>query len=270
MTTVPKAGNGLLEARPTGERVRAAVTLTDFSVAFFGVKVLHEVNAVFPETGITVILGRSGSGKTTLLRGVNRLNEEFPGCETQGQVTLDLEQGPLPVYDRGEGALSVTELRRRAGMLFQTPSLFPVSAYRNLTMPLQLVAGVRRRDIPGMVEASLRDVGLWEELKDRLDIPADRLSGGQQQRLCLARTLALRPSVLLLDEPTASLDVHAARGVEELLRELSSRYAVILVSHSLSQAGRLADRILICDNGRVGIAHETVAALSEESLADLL
>lgn len=239
--------------------MRDAVTITDLSVTFGGRGVLHGINAVFPASGISVLVGRSGSGKTTLLRAVNRLNEEFPNCVTQGQVCIDLGGGPLPVYPRsceetggargGEAGgkragqsdepLPLPELRRRAGMLFQTPSLFPVSVYRNLSLPLAVVAGRKEKELPGVIEEALAAVGLWDEVKDRLHAPAARLSGGQQQRLCLARTLALEPSILLLDEPTASLDVHAARDIEALLLRLANSYPVIMVSHSLAQARRM-------------------------------
>ena len=249
----------------------AAIRLFDVSVSFFAQPVLRNVSAFFPSGRVSVLVGRSGSGKTTLLRAINRLNEEFPGCATTGTVTVDFGQGPLDVYAAERmGGMPLPELRLRVGMLFQTPNCFPVSAYRNIAMPLALVGGAPAGEIPGRVQTALESVGLWEELKDRLDAPADRLSGGQQQRLCLARLLALQPAVLLLDEPTASLDVHAARGIEELLRDLSARYTVIMVSHGLSQARRMADQILVCDSGKITGVYEDTAQLSEASLAGLL
>ena len=231
-----------------------AVSVKTLSVSFFDQRILHEVSADFPATGISVLVGRSGSGKTTFLRAINRLNEEFPGCSTSGQVSVDLGQGLQPVYPKKgprEPLLDLTELRLRVGMLFQTPNLFPVSIFRNLSLPLKLAAGYSDKELPGIIRQALESVGLWEELQSRLDMPADRLSGGQQQRLCLARVLAMRPRVLLLDEPTASLDVHAAGGIEALLRRLSEQYCIIMVSHSLGQAKRLGDRILICESGAV-------------------
>lgn len=252
----------------------AVVTLSQISVSFFGNTVLHDVSLSFPGAGVFVLVGRSGSGKTTLLRSINRLNEEFPGCVTKGSVTVDFGSGPLAVYEApvkgARGEISLTGLRMKLGMLFQTPNLFPVSAYRNIAMPLQLIGGVSERDIPGAVEAALGRVGLWRELKDRLQVPASRLSGGQQQRLCLARLLALDPSVLLLDEPTASLDVHSAREIEDLLLELSCGYTVIMVSHSLSQARRMGGEIVVCENGRLTGRIAAGEAPSEEMLAALL
>ena len=166
--------------------------------------------------------------------------------------------------------MPLTELRLRVGMLFQTPNCFPVSVFRNIAMPLALVGGAATTEIPDRVQAALESVGLWGELKDRLDIPAERLSGGQQQRLCLARLLALQPAVLLLDEPTASLDVYAAKGIEELLRELAAKYTLIMVSHSLRQARRMADQLLVCEDGRLIDIRSDAAQLDEEALAELL
>ncbi len=252
----------------------AAVSLVDVSVSFFDHAVLRNISAVFPAGRISVLVGRSGSGKTTLLRTVNRLNEESPGCVTSGKVFVDFGRGPLDIYAQditkaGRG-LSLPELRLRAGMLFQTPNCFPVGVYRNIAMPLALAAGVPAGEIPDRVRASLQSVGLWAELKDRLDTPAERLSGGQQQRLCLARLLALQPSVLLLDEPTASLDVHAAREIEELLRELASKYTVIMVSHELRQARRMADQVLVCDGGKITGVFTDRSQIDEDLLAELL
>lgn len=250
-----------------------AVRLEKLCVSFHGHTVLRDVTAAFPARGISVLVGRSGSGKTTLLRSVNRLNEEFPGCLTTGRVFADFGSGPAPLYPEREGNAAppdLPDLRRRAGMLFQTPNLFPVSVRRNFALPLKIVGGYGDAEILDRMEASLAAVGLQDELKGRLDIPAGRLSGGQQQRLCLARTLALEPALLLLDEPTASLDVHAARGIESLLREIAERYPVIMVSHSLAQARRLAARIVVCEQGRITATLSPEETVSEDLLARLL
>ncbi len=251
--------------------MKSAIAITDLSVSFFSHAALRKVSALFPAKRISVLLGRSGSGKTTLLRAVNRLNEEFPGCATRGRVRVDFGEGPREVYAaREQEGIALSELRLRAGMLFQTPNCFPVSVYRNIAMPLALVGGAPDREIPDRVREALHSVGLWKELQDRLDAPAERLSGGQQQRLCLARLLALEPSILLLDEPTASLDVHAAREIEALLQELSARYTVIMVSHELSQARRMADRILVCSKGSLSAVYEHPEELSDAMLTELL
>ncbi len=245
----------------------AAVSFADVSVSFFKHQALQNISAVFPANKISVLVGRSGSGKTTLLRAINRLNEEFPGCATRGRVEVDFGQGPRAVY---AGGLPLMELRLRAGMLFQKPNCFPVSVYRNIAMPLALVAGTPAGEIPDRVQASLEAVGLWFELKNRLGDSAEHLSGGQQQRLCLARLLALQPAILLLDEPTASLDVHAARGIEELLQGLASKYTIIMVSHELSQARRMADRALVCAAGKIAGVFANKADLHEDFLAELM
>lgn len=217
-------------------------------VGFAGREVLHNLSAEFHRGRVAVILGRSGSGKTTFLRALNRLNECFPQSETKGSLRLKLQGDWWDIY---RDAMPLTELRRRVGMVFQTPHLLPVSIVNNLALPVKLVLGLPRRDLPSRVEWALKEAHLWEEVKDRLAAPAHTLSGGQQQRLCLARLLALDSEILLLDEPTASLDFRASLKVEELLLSLKERYTVIAVSHSLSQARRLADEALIFRDGSV-------------------
>lgn len=261
-----------------------ALTLENLSVCFNGRHVLQNVSASFPASGISVLIGRSGSGKTTLLRAINRLNEEFAGCVTTGQIHICFRDGWFAVYpdegpdkgpndgpdNRSGGSIALPELRTRVGMVFQTPNLFPVSVKQNLSIPLKWVRGFGKREVEDRIRFSLESVGLWKELDGRLDMPAERLSGGQQQRLCLARTLSLEPEVLLLDEPTASLDVHAAKTIEKLLMDLSETYVLIMVSHSLSQARRMGNRIFICEEGRISGMLETDADVSDDVLARLL
>lgn len=248
----------------------ASVRLSAVSVAFHGRTVVSGVCAAFPPRGLSVLVGRSGSGKTTLLRTMNRLNEEFPGCETQGQVELNLGNGLETILPDTRGR-TLPDLRRRVGMVFQTPNVFPASILKNLSMPLEYVAEYPKTEIADRVRAALEAVGLWNEVRDRLDTPAERLSGGQQQRLCLARTLALEPAILLLDEPTASLDVRASREVEALLIRLAQTYPIIMVSHSLPQACRLGQQILVFRDGclvrqlaREEASEPLMAALLEE------
>jgi len=234
-----------------------AVVVEDLHVSFAGREVLHNLSAEFHRGQLAVILGRSGSGKTTFLRAFNRLNECFPRSETRGSLKLKLQGEWRDVY---RDNVPLTELRRRVGMVFQTPHLLPVSIADNLALPVKLVLGLPRRDIASRVAWALEEAHLYKEVKDRLDAPGHTLSGGQQQRLCLARLLALDPEILLLDEPTASLDFRAALKVEELLLSLKERYTIIAVSHSLSQARRLADKALIFRDGSV------VQQLSREDL----
>lgn len=243
------------------------------SVAFQGREVVGDVSLEFPKTGISVLVGRSGSGKTTLLRTMNRLNEEFSGCTTTGRVELNLGKGLETILSdtpANAARLSLPDLRRRVGMVFQTPNVFPSSILKNLSIPLEYVAGCPKETIADRVRAAFDAVGLWDEVHDRLHMPADRLSGGQQQRLCLARTLALEPSILLLDEPTASLDVRAAKEVECLLTRLAKTYPIILVSHSLSQACRLGQQIFVFHEGTMIRHFSDTEVPSEAELAALL
>jgi phosphate transport system ATP-binding protein len=233
------------------------VMVAGLAVGFTGREVLHGLNAEFYRGRVAVILGRSGSGKTTFLRALNRLNECFPGSATRGAIKLRLQGQWRDIYG---DALPLTELRRRVGMVFQTPHLLPVSIADNVALPVKLVLGCPRREIADRVEMALKESHLWEEVQGRLDAPAHTLSGGQQQRLCLARLLALESEILLVDEPTASLDFRASLKVEELLLSLKDRYTIIAVSHSLSQARRLADAALIFRDGSL------VQQLSREDL----
>lgn len=244
-----------------------AIRVESLSVSFAGRQVLDNMNLEIPAGGPTVLVGRSGSGKTTLLRAINRLNECLPGCVTTGQIRLRLGgQEPLRPGEEwvdayGPGTV-VENLRKRVGMVFQTPNVLPVSVGRNLGLPLKLALGLPALEVQGRMEQALREAHLWDEVKDRLGHPAQTLSGGQQQRLCLARALAFAPDILLLDEPTASLDYKAARGIEELLLELASRYTLLLVSHSLNQARRLARQMFVLRKGG------RVEAVDKEALGD--
>lgn len=237
--------------------------IRDLSVSFSDHKVIDNVSLDIIADGITVIVGRSGSGKTTFLRALNRLNEELDGCVTEGEVSLALGQGLTPIYS--PNLRSLAELRLKVGMVFQTPNILPVSIWRNVALPMELLTPLDKKEITQRVEQSLQAVGLWEQVSNRLNQPAAKLSGGQQQRLCLARTLAMAPKILLLDEPTASLDVFAAREIEQLLLQLSEQYQLIMVSHSLSQVKRLARNLIVFENGKL-IQHVAAANVSEEDL----
>lgn len=245
--------------------------MRDLSVSFSGHDVVRSVSLDVPRGGVAVLVGRSGSGKTTLLRAVNRLNEEVPGCRTQGQAELGLGGAPVALYpEKGRETLPLEELRRRVGMVFQTPQVFPVSVYRNVALPLSVALGCVRSELDDRVRDALVRADLWQEVEDRLSMSAERLSGGQQQRLCLARALALEPDMLLLDEPTASLDVRAARHVEELLVSLAERLPVLMVSHGLAQSLRLASFLAVMSEGRVLHCLHGVDGMEEKDLEALL
>ena len=223
------------------------IRIENLSVGFAGKTVLDGLSLDIPAGGPTFLLGRSGSGKTTLLRAINRLNECLPHCQTTGHVALRLDS---QWHDAYGGEVAVENLRRRVGMVFQAPNVLPLSVERNLRLPLEATQSLPKDELGPRIEQALRDVHLWEEVKDRLAAPAASLSGGQQQRLCLARTLVLEPQILLLDEPTASLDFKAARLIEDLLIELKSRLTLVVVSHSLGQAHRLAEHVFVLREGR--------------------
>ncbi|SQI40057.1 Phosphate import ATP-binding protein PstB 3 [Leminorella richardii] len=242
-----------------------AARVSDVSIAFGGQSIVSKVSLEVPARKISVLIGRSGSGKTTFLRAFNRLNEETADCTTTGNIQIDVGSG-LEAQMRACGG-SLMALRLKVGMLFQTPNVLPVSIGRNVAMPLEKLMRLSRYEIHHRVEKSLRDVGLWPEVCDRLNTSASLLSGGQQQRLCLARALALEPQILLLDEPTASLDILASARIEALLKELAETYTVIMVSHSLSQACRLADRLFVFDDGRLVKTLNDRQEMEEERLA---
>lgn len=183
---------------------------------------------------ITALIGPSGCGKTSFLSSLNRLTDLIPGCRVEGHVVIDGVDIHFPGVD-------VQALRRRVGMIFQRPNPFPLSIRRNLEMPLKEHGVTSRTALADRVERSLTDVGLWDEVKDRLDSAALSLSGGQQQRLCIARALVLEPEILLMDEPCSALDPLSSAVVEDLISTLRGRYTVVIVTHNLGQARRIAN-----------------------------
>ena len=217
------------------------VTIKNLRVSFSDREILHGINVNFPANKISVILGRSGSGKSTLLRSINRLNECFDGYHGEGEIKISHIDSHVPL----------TELRRRIGIVFQSPNPLPMSIRKNITLPLNLAFRLSKSESEKIMRSKLEQSGLWDEVKDRLDSPAMSLSGGQQQRLCLSRVLALKPDVLLLDEPTASLDRSAANKIEAMILSLKSELSVIMVSHSLQQAAELADYAIVLEDGNI-------------------
>lgn len=224
------------------------VKITDLSVSFNDQAVLTDISLDLFPGQINVAVGPSGSGKTTFLRSINRLNDFFPGCRTRGKVFINLDDREVDCYDN---SFPLSWLRQKVGMVFQHPNLLPFSIRKNLGLPLKLTLGLKKNEIEERIHWSLKEVGLWDEVKDRLDKSALDLSGGQQQRLCLARVITLKPEVILLDEPSASLDFRATAVIEEMIRKLKSKYTIMAVTHSLSQMQRMADRIFVFRQGRV-------------------
>ncbi len=195
-------------------------------------------------TGVTALIGPSGCGKSTLLRCLNRMNDVVPGFSLTGEVLLDGEDMYAPAADP-------VAVRRRVGMVFQRSNPFPSSIFDNVAYGIRLHGKVARPELELAVEEALRAAALWDEVKDRLDEPAGGLSGGQQQRLCIARALAVRPEVLLFDEPASALDPLSTQRVEELVLELGRRLTVVIVTHNLQQASRVADRTAFLLHGRL-------------------
>jgi phosphate transport system ATP-binding protein len=197
--------------------------------------VVKDVSIQFPARTVTAVIGPSGCGKSTFLRCLNRMHELSDGGWVTGKVLLDGQD----IYD---DAVDPIHLRRRIGMVFQRPTPFPtMSIYDNVAAGLRVNGKRSRGDLDGAVERALRQAALWDEVKDRLRTGALALSGGQQQRLCVARALAPEPEVVLLDEPTASLDPGGTQRIEELCHELKSRYTIVIVTHNLQQAARVSD-----------------------------
>ena len=196
---------------------------------------LKGVDIAVRERTITALIGPSGCGKSTLLRTFNRMNDTIAGCRVTGTVELDGK----PIYAPGT---DVEDLRKRVGMVFQRPNPFPLSVRENVAFGPRIHALKRGGDLEATVERSLAAVGLWDELKDRLDESALALSGEQQQRLCVARVVAVEPEVLLMDEPCSALDPLATMRIEELMRELVSSYTIVIVTHNMQQAARVSDQ----------------------------
>ena len=202
--------------------------------AWFGdVRAVKDISLSVPPRSVVAVIGPSGCGKSTFVRCLNRMHEMVPGARADGSVLLDGED----VY---AGAMDPVTLRRRVGMVFQRPNVFPTMSIRD-----NVVAGLRlnrvRTDYEAVVEQTLRQTALWEEVKERLDESGMRLSGGQQQRLCIARALAVEPEVLLMDEPASALDPIATAKIEELIDELKERYTIVIVTHNMQQAIRVSD-----------------------------
>ena len=234
------SANGAPMARmpQTGPRERAAgrrVTVRDLNAYYGDVHAVRGLDIEFAPNEVTAIIGPSGCGKSTMIRCLNRMHEEVPGARATGNITLD----DIDVYGKDVDVVSV---RRTVGMVFQKANPFPtMSVFDNVAAGIRLSGG-RGGKLRERVEGTLRSAGLWEEVKDRLDKPGIGLSGGQQQRLCIARTLAVEPEVILMDEPCSALDPIATLKIEELIDELKTRYTIVIVTHNMQQAARVADK----------------------------
>jgi len=231
--SVPRASVGAARvAAAAAHDVKFEVRHLDFYYDRF--QALKDVNLTLADRNITAFIGPSGCGKSTLLRVFNRMYALYPGHRATGDVLLDGEHILAPTVD-------VASLRFRVGMVFQKPTPFPMSIFDNVAFGLRLARRITRAELGERVEAALRDAAMWEEVKDKLNEDGRSLSGGQQQRLCIARTIALQPEVVLFDEPTAGLDPISTLRVEETLQSLREKYCIAIVTHNLQQAARVSN-----------------------------
>ena len=217
-------------------------TVSNLNFFYDKFQALHDVNLELPNLKVTALIGPSGCGKSTFLRILNRMSETIPDTRVEGEVLLD-----------GEDLFSIptTYLRRRVGMVFQRPNPFPKTIFENVAYGLRVNRMLPKSELNARVEQSLKHAALWEEVKDKLNVSALSLSGGQQQRLCIARSLAVEPEVLLLDEPSSALDPLATSKIEDLIFDLKNLCTIVIVTHNMLQAARVADYVGFFLNGKV-------------------
>ncbi len=238
-TAWERAASGAVQVSPasaaaSGDPPRAKMSVRGLDFFYGPVQVLHAIDMDIPEHQVTALIGPSGCGKSTFLRCLNRMNELIPGTRAAGEVRLS----GLDIYGQN---IDPVEVRRRVGMVFQKSNPFPKSVFDNVAYGLRINGINNRSVIEERVEASLRDAALWDEVKDRLQQSALELSGGQQQRLCIARALAVKPEVVLMDEPASALDPLATTKIEELIHQLRRDYTIVIVTHNMQQAARVSD-----------------------------
>ena len=212
----------------------SVITVKDMCLWYGQVQALKNININIEEKSITALIGPSGCGKSTFLKSLNRMNDLVEGCRITGEVKL----GEQDIY----GDIDINHLRKRVGMVFQNPNPFPMSIYDNIAYGPRTHGIHSKQKLDVIVEKSLRQAAIWDELKDRLKKSALGLSGGQQQRLCIARALAVEPEVILMDEPTSALDPISTSRIEDLAIELKKDYTIIMVTHNMQQATRISDR----------------------------
>jgi phosphate transport system ATP-binding protein len=242
-----------------GERRKGhGIKVRDLHAYYGSIHAIRGIDIDFPANEVTAIIGPSGCGKSTMVRCINRMHEEIPGARSEGSVTLDGQD----VYGAG---VDVTAVRRMIGMVFQKPNPFPtMSIFDNVAAGLRLT-GTKHDNLRERVHRALRAVGLWGEVKNRLNAPGIGLSGGQQQRLCIARAVAVEPEVILMDEPASALDPIATLKVEELIDELKNRYTIVIVTHNMQQAARVAKSTVFMLDGEVVEHAETTKLFTNPS-----
>jgi phosphate transport system ATP-binding protein len=218
----------------TKKMEEVAVDVRNFSLFYGKFQALGDINIIIPKNRITAIIGPSGCGKSTLLRSINRMNDLVPNVSVTGEIVIDGQNIHAPGID-------VVSVRRRIGMVFQRPNPFPKSIYDNVAYGPRLYGINRRFELNEIVEYSLRQAALWDEVKDKLHQSGMAISGGQQQRLCIARALAVQPNIILMDEPASALDPVATLKIEELMQSLKEQYTIVIVTHNMQQAARVSD-----------------------------
>ncbi len=232
------------EVLPGDEVKTVEIAIRDFCAWYGDFQALHSLDFDVFSKNVTALIGPSGCGKSTFLWWINRMNDLVDSAHCKGTMTL----GDVNLLDP---KLDVVDLRRRVGMVFQKPNPFPKSIYDNIAFGPRLHAKWRKSDLDDLVERSLTQAALWDEVKDRLNKSALGLSGGQQQRLCIARTLAVEPDVLLMDEPASALDPKSTARIEELIGELRNDYTIVIVTHNMQQASRISDQTVFFYEGRL-------------------
>ncbi|HEX2949193.1 MAG TPA: phosphate ABC transporter ATP-binding protein PstB [Armatimonadota bacterium] len=226
------------------ETARIKIAVKDVNFYYGSVQALTNINLQMRERCVTALIGPSGCGKSTFLRTINRMNELFTHSRTTGHVLIDSEDIYSPSIDK-------TTLRRKVGMVFQRPTPFAMSIFDNVAYGLRINGGVSGDDLRQRVEDSLRKAALWDEVKDSLHKPGQSLSGGQQQRLCIARSLAINPEIVLLDEPCSALDPISTAKIEQLIDKLKQDYTIVIVTHNMQQAARVSDDVGFFLNGEL-------------------
>lgn len=227
------------------------ISVRDLNLYYGDFQALRNITLDIPENAITAIIGPSGCGKSTFLRLFNRMNDLITGVRVEGRVELD----GVNIYDRD---IDVVELRKKVGMVFQKPNPFPMSVFENVAFGPKRHGRKNRMELEDIVEKSLKQAALWDEVSDKLGQSALALSGGQQQRLCIARVLAVEPEVILMDEPCSALDPIATLRIEDLMRELSKNYTIVIVTHNMQQAARTSDMsaFFMMEEDRAGVLVE--------------
>ncbi len=241
---ITRSKSAVTAVTPSAVTAQPGIHIRNFNVSIGGNHILKDINLDIPEDKITCIIGPSGCGKSTLLKSINRLIDDSRNVKTGGSIRIDGED----IYNRHT---ELTHIRKKMGLLSQRPTPLPMSIYDNIAFGCRIHAIAGRRELDQIVENNLKAAGLWEEVKNRLHTPASGLSIGQQQRLCLARGLAVEPRFILGDESTSALDPISSRHIEDLFLKLKSRYGIVLVTHTLRQALRIADYVVFIYMGQI-------------------